>query len=214
MRFTIFVIFLLIVGCQNPEISISIPSCTLPNDSCVSDAVKGFVYPLKQKHQFACWATVLTMMESWKEQQLLTPQMVLQRYGDKFKKLYDRSDTAGILIQDEIELYKKAGIEIERQLDPSIEGWSEFIRDFGPLSITIDANPPYGGTVHALLIVGIYGAIDGQKTTIIYIDPSDGKIHSSPFMNFLKMYEAKFAVDWPVQIIHFPSMTKDSLTVN
>ncbi len=71
------------------------------------------------------------------------------------------------------------------------------------MSITIDANPPFGGTIHSITLLGIYGENTGLNTNIVYADPADGRLHDINFLDFMKMYEAKRAVDWPIQIIHF-----------
>lgn len=144
------------------------------------------------------------MVESWKVQKPLDVKKTISRYGEKYADLYTQSKSHGISVKDEIELYDLANLEIMRQLNPSINGWAEFLRDFGPLSITIDSRPPDGGTIHALLLVGIRGSIDGQHTDVYYIDPLDGKLHVVPFIEFLAKYEAHFAVDWPIQVIHCP----------
>jgi len=36
-------------------------------------------------------------------------------------------------MNDEISLYKKAGLEIMQQLSPSIDGWKYFLQQYAPL---------------------------------------------------------------------------------
>lgn len=187
---------------REKSISLQIPACSEPR--CVSAGVPGKIFPVKQAHPYSCWAAVLTMICSWKEQTALDVEKTMSRYGDKYAALYHQSRIHGISVEDEIELYGLANLEIMRQLNPSIDGWAQFINDYGPLSITIDSRPPEGGTIHALLLVGIRGTIDGQHTDVYYIDPLDGELHVVSFMEFLKKYEAHFAVDWPIQVIHAP----------
>ena len=169
-------------------------------DNCVYYRVEN-LYPLKQPTQNSCWATVLTMLLSWKENKKLEIEDVMGRYGAKYTNLYDKSDEIGIGVDDEMALYKQAGLTIMQQLNPSIEGWESYLKEYGPLSVTLDANPPFGGTVHAVLITGIFGTVDGKHTDISYIDPLDGNEHIMKFMDFLKMYEAKYSVDWQIQIV-------------
>ena len=192
----------LLYACGQDKVKIQLASCTPVSDSCISYAVPGFIFPIKQRYHFDCWATVLTMLQAWKDQKSYSVGALMASYGKYYSNLYNESAKEGIGFQDEIALYKKAGLELERQLDPSIKGWAAYLSDFGPLSITIDARPPFGGVVHALLIVGIQGSITGQHTTIVYVDPLDGQVHYEEFITFLKKYEAKYAVDWPIQIIH------------
>lgn len=141
------------------------------------------------------------MMFSWRKQQYISEEELLAPYPE-YLELFKHGDLKGISIEDEIRLYEKLGLSIERQLNPSIQGWAEMIDQFGPLSITIDAKPPFG-TIHAILILGIYGAKSGLNTRIVFADPVKGKIIDEDFLTFLKMYESKYSVDWTIQIIHF-----------
>lgn len=174
---------------------------------CVYYHVDSPLYAIKQPTENSCWATTLTMIISWKEKKSLPIANVMKRFGPKYVQLFDQSKTIGIELKDELELYKTAGIEVERQLNPSIEGWSDYLKEFGPLAVTIDARPPYGGTVHSILVTGIFGRKDAKKTSISFIDPKTGKEQLMDFMAFIKMYEAKYSVDWQIQIIHLPKQT-------
>jgi hypothetical protein len=144
------------------------------------------------------------MLFAWKEGRPLNIEETVTKFGEKYQDLFIHSDTKGIGIDDEISLYKRANIEIMQQLNPSIVGWESFLKDYGPLSVTVDANPPFGGTIHAILVTGIYGRKDATKTEISYIDPLDGKEYLIDFMKFVPMYEAPHSVDWLIQVIHLP----------
>jgi hypothetical protein len=147
------------------------------------------------------------MLLSWKEHKKLKIEEVVKRFGNKFQSLYNNSESIGIAIEDEFQLYERAGLKIMQQLSLSIEGWEYYLRECGPLSVTIDANPPYGGTIHAILVTGIYGRRDASNTMLSYIDPLDGKEHLIDFKKFIQMYEAKYSVDWLIQVIYFPKTT-------
>lgn len=179
--------------------AIALPPCQ--RDRCVSAAVGGTFYSRKQPTAYCCWATALAMLYSWKKQQPLREKAVLEDYPE-YVHLFDSGATKGITVTQEIQLYTRLGLSIERQLNPTIKGWAEYITEHGPLSIIIVANPPFG-TVHAIILVGIYGADSGLNTRVVYADPADGKMHDIDFLDFMKMYEAKYSVDWPIQIIHF-----------
>lgn len=170
-------------------------------EKCISSGIKGNFFIIKQPSSNSCWATVLCMMFSWRNQKFTSEKMLLSSYP-RYLNLFKYGATMGIRIDEEIVLYDTLGLEIERQLNPSIKGWSEMIDSYGPLSITIDARPPFG-TIHAILMLGIYGADSGLDTRVVYADPAIGKINDENFLVFLKMYESKYSVDWPIQIIHF-----------
>ena len=156
---------------------------------------------LKQIHANSCWASALAMMYSWQKGKHVAEEEILKSYP-YYLKLYKETDKRGLTFDEEIILYQQLGIETERQLNPTIKGWAEMICDYGPLSITIDARPPFG-TIHAILLLAIYGNESGLDTKVVYADPADGQLHTVDFLVFLKMYESKYAVDWPLQIIHF-----------
>lgn len=141
------------------------------------------------------------MMYSWKEGKLVSEEEILAPYSE-YLEIYNNADKTGITFIQETALYHKLGLETEKQLNPTIKGWREMIENYGPLSITIDAKPPFG-TIHAILILAMYGNENGLDTKVTYADPSDGKIHEINFLIFLKMYESKYSVGWPIQIIHF-----------
>jgi hypothetical protein len=169
---------------------------------CVYYHVGGNLYPRQQPTKYSCWATTLAMLTSWREKKNLSIEEVLAPYDAKYRALFAQSDKTGIGVRDEISLYEQANLEILQQLNPSIDGWEFNLREYGPLFVTIDARPPYGGTIHAILITGIYGRIDGHQTRISYIDPLDGLEREIDFMSFMRMYEAKYSVDWQIQIVH------------
>ncbi|MGC4100947.1 papain-like cysteine protease family protein [Ferruginibacter sp.] len=173
----------------------ALPPCAA--DTCVSSGVKGNFYIVKQPTANCCWATVLAMMYSWKQQSFISEKEVLSPYPH-YANLFSTGAANGIRVEEEIALYDSLGLAIERQQNPTIQGWCEMIDRYGPLSVTIDAHPPFG-TMHAILILAVYGANTGLHTTIIYADPATGTIHTEGFLIFMKMYESKYSVDWPIQ---------------
>jgi hypothetical protein len=132
----------------------------------------------------------------------LEEKEILENFPD-YLKLFEESNKKGITFDQELTLYNKLGLQVERQLNPTIKGWAEYLQNHGPLSITVDATPPYGGTIHAIVLLAIFGEDSGLETKVIYADPADGKLYEKDFLEFLKMYEAKLSVDWPLQIVHF-----------
>lgn len=176
-----------------------IPECK--KDSCIRAVIKQPFFLLKQIHENSCWASVLSMMFSWKEEKIISEENILSPYNE-YLEVYKNSDKAGITFKQEVALYQKLGLETEKQLNPTIKSWVEMIDTYGPLSITIDARPPFG-IIHAILILAIYGNENGLDTKVTYADPADVAIHEMDFLTFIKMYESKYSVDWPIQIIHF-----------
>jgi Papain-like cysteine protease AvrRpt2 len=86
-------------------------------------------------------------------------------------------------------------------LNPTIGAWGNVLKQHGPLSITVDADPGKG-YIHALVVIGFDGDGTAKNTIVSYIDPDGGKKRDVKFEDFLKLYEG--SARWPLQIIHNP----------
>lgn len=71
------------------------------------------------------------LMESTKN--ILGEEEVLQSYPE-YLASFEKGNEKGITVKQEINLYTKLGLQIERQLNPTIHGWAEDISENGPLS--------------------------------------------------------------------------------
>ena len=154
---------------------------------------------LEQHKSMDCWATALTIMYSWKHSDnLIKIESVLKGYGDIYSVLFETN--AGISQEMEEQLYKHVGLTVIKGVNPLIKTWYNLLKNSGPLSITVDADPP-NGTIHALVVNGIKGDGTPNKTDIYYVDPADGLEHKVVFSKFIKLYEG--SASWPLQIIHW-----------
>jgi len=157
------------------------------------------VRPLKQPKSMDCWATALTILYSWKNNDnTIKIEDVVRKYGNNYVILFQTN--AGIRPAEEKELYRMAKLTVIQGANPTIATWYNLLKNHGPLSITVDADPPYG-TIHALVVNGIKGDGSAEKTFIDYVDPADGKQYNLKFSDFIKLYEG--AASWPLQIIYW-----------
>ncbi|HMI03980.1 MAG TPA: papain-like cysteine protease family protein [Pedobacter sp.] len=163
--------------------------------------ISHIVQPIKQPKKWACWATALTMLYSWKNQLSISIQDVINLYGEPYKTTFADSATRGISASEEENLYQAAALTVIKGLNPGIPAWYDLLEKYGPLSITVDADPPTG-TIHALVITGMKGDGTPANTNVTYIDPADGLSHTIKFTTFLTLYEG--SASWPLQIIHYP----------
>jgi len=158
------------------------------------------VRKLKQPKSMDCWATAFAILFSWKRlDNSSSIKDILGNFGEPYVTLYQTN--AGISPSDEEKLYQEAGLMVIKGQNPEIGYWYELLKKHGPLSITVDANPPKN-YIHALVINGIRGEGSASNTTITYVDPADGIEHNESFTNFLKLYEG--SATWPLQIIYWP----------
>jgi len=167
----------------------------------VSYTVPGLVAPLQQPSPMTCWATVIAMMTSWKRQQSIAPRDSIAAAGQEFLQKFDAgqpldSASAG-------RLYQALGLVAMQSLNPSIDGWDQYLRLYGPLYV--DIGYPQVSTTHAVIVTGISGDGTPDGTTITYVDPALGSVVNRKFSDFLANYETPAAVNWPYVITHWPA---------
>jgi GH24 family phage-related lysozyme (muramidase) len=167
----------------------------------VDYSVPGLVAPLQQPSPMTCWATVIAMMTSWKRQQSIAPRDAIAPAGAEFLQKFDAgqpldSASAG-------RLYQALGLVAIQSLNPSIDGWDQYLRLYGPLYV--DIGYPQVTTTHAVIVTGISGDGTADGTTITYVDPALGSVVNRKFSDFLANYETPAAVNWPYVITHWPA---------
>lgn len=154
---------------------------------------------LKQPSTMSCWATALTMLYSWhNDNYSISIEDVLKGYGGNYLQIF--TSNTGISGAEEDALYQAAGLKVIKQGNPTMDYWYNLLQK-SPLSITVDAKPPTG-TIHALFIDGMEGDGTPSGTKIEYVDPADGVQHVLTFVDFIKLYDG--ASKWPLQIIYWP----------
>ncbi len=160
------------------------------------------VTPIRQPKTNACWAAALTMLYSFKNNMSISIEDLIKQYNHSaynYTKIFN--DNNGISSSAEEKLYQLAKLTVLKQQNPQISLWHSLLKNYGPLSVTVDAEPPLG-TTHALVLNGIEGDLTPNGTIILYIDPADGKQHSIKFPDFLNLYEG--SAKWPLQVIYYP----------
>ena len=168
----------------------------------VDYTVPGLVAPLKQNAPMTCWATVITMMESWRRQQSIPVQTVLERAGQEWVDRYNRGESLNVNLAKS--LYDALGLVSLISQNPMIEYWERLLRTYGPLYVDVGAGPT---STHALIVTAIRGDGTATGTTITFVDPGSGQVVNQRFDAFLQRYEAPSAVEWPYVITHWPAGT-------
>jgi hypothetical protein len=178
----------------------------------VSYTVPGLVAPQQQPSAMTCWATVIGMMTSWKRQQSISPRDAIAPAGDEFLRKFDAGE--GLDSASAGRLYQALGLVAMQSLNPSIDGWDQYLRLYGPLYV--DIGYPTQTATHAVIVTGISGDGTADGTTITYADPALGSVVNRKFGEFLANYETQSAVDWPYVITHWPAppAAAQSLTMN
>jgi Papain-like cysteine protease AvrRpt2 len=160
--------------------------------------------PMKQPTNMVCWATVATLMASWRDQQSYTLSGYIDGLGEPWKTKL--ATNQGLKASEAPQLLATMGMQVETtQANFTAERWEQMLHDFGPLWVTADNNskPDIQG-IHAHILVGIHGPSDGDPTVDI-IDPGVGAEVQMPMSAFVARYEQLANTRYAgLQIRHWP----------
>jgi hypothetical protein len=160
--------------------------------------------PMKQPSSMVCWATVATMMASWRDQQTHTLSGYINGLGEPWKTKL--ATDKGLTAAEAPQLLATMGMQVETtQANFTAERWEQMLHDFGPLWVTADNNskPDIQG-IHAHILVGIHGPSDGDPTVDI-IDPGVGAEVQMPMSAFVERYQQLANTHFAgLQIRHWP----------
>jgi hypothetical protein len=160
--------------------------------------------PLKQPSTYACWATVATMMASWRDQTSHGIDQYLASLGGAWAAKFAKNE--GLSAGEAPQLLATMGLQVEPAQNYAAEAWEGMLRDFGPLWVTHDPNaaPGIQGS-HAMILVGIHGPSDGDPTVDV-IDPAVGAEVSMPMSAFVARYEQLAPTNFAgLQLRHWPA---------
>jgi hypothetical protein len=174
------------------------------------------VKPLKQSTSMGCWATVFTMLKSWKDKRGWSVGEAVSSLGTPYVDRYVRD--LGLVGGGERDFVRDANMVAEPPADYMLGGYLDMLKKDGPLWITLGD----GLNSHALLLVGVYGT-SAQETTAAYntavfefIDPMTGSYTYRPADEFMSEFEREAAIvvndatddiDLRWQIIHWPPVS-------
>ncbi len=162
--------------------------------------VPGIVPIIKQPTPNTCWATVSTMMVSWRENTSYTIQHVMNRAGQPFRTKFDNDQ--GLVAGEKAVFFTSLGMTGEAPMLYTAKGLLDLLKTHGPLWATTDEQPGTDFSVHARIITGIFGDGTVDGTSLRINDPSDGKHYSESLKEFTQKFEALAGSQF-IQIVHF-----------
>jgi hypothetical protein len=131
--------------------------------------VKGRLRPLKQDNDQSCWATVATILFSWRHDTDAKVIDVLSIAGQKFVDLFTNQE--GLKSADKPEFLQKLGLKAEPGQTFSVELLEQLLRQHGPLWITVDEDSGADFSVHARVLIGLRGDGTPEGTTATFLNP-------------------------------------------
>jgi hypothetical protein len=164
--------------------------------------VPGVVPIIAQPSDMTCWATVATMMVSWRDKTSYTFQKAMDMAGPVYRDKFD--DNEGLLGIEKDAFLTALGLAGEPPMSYIVSGLKSLLEKHGPLWATTDERPGAGFSIHARIITGIFGdgTIDG--TSLRINDPAAGKQYTETFKTFMKKFEEVTETGkLRVQIVHF-----------
>ena len=134
--------------------------------------VEGRLRPLKQPSTNTCWATVATILFSWKNDAEPDIEDVMTAAGQKFLDLFNAND--GLKSTDKPQFLQALGLVAEPPMSFSVQGFERLLRAHGPLWITDDEDLSEDFSVHARVLIGLRGDGTPDNTDAIFFDPDPG----------------------------------------
>ncbi|CBL45771.1 Hypothetical protein HDN1F_21880 [gamma proteobacterium HdN1] len=165
--------------------------------------IPGEFQVLAQPSSMACWATVFTMLKSWRSQRGMTIEQATASVGQRWLDLY-RADT-GLSGDDKVNFISTAGLVAEPPQSYSIQGWETLLRNYGPIWVTTDEAPGKAWAIHARIITGIYGDGTPEGTCFKIVDPAGGRRYEESIAVFIPKYEEEVIRTgyMRIQVVHW-----------
>jgi hypothetical protein len=163
--------------------------------------VHGMKVVLAQPTNMVCWATVYTMMYSWRRQESVPIRDAVALVGANYARMFDRNE--GLPPSDFVPFLRAARMSHEPMINLTIEAWEQKLRCHGLLWVGT-MNTDYSGR-HSRIIAGMSGDGRPEGTTMKILDPDGGRRYDETFTVFLRKYETAFTAgnDTYYQIRHY-----------
>lgn len=163
----------------------------LPSRGIAADAINymvpGIVPPIKQPNSMACWATVATIMYSWKNKISVDIPVVMKVSGKKYEDIF--ANNSGLSAADKAAFLKSLGLKAEAPQNFTIEGWEKLLRQVGPIWVTTDEAPAGQFAIHARVLTGIKGDGTASGTVFSIVDPATGLAGTETIAVFSSKFE-------------------------
>lgn len=171
--------------------------------AAIDYSIPGVFGPLAQPTGNSCWATVFTMLRSWRRQQSLRIEDALATVGKQWVDLFT-ADT-GLPGSQKSEFLTAAGLVAEPPQSYSLEGWEQLLRNYGPIWVTTDEAPGKAWAIHARVITAIKGDGTPEKTFFTIVDPAGGKQYQESIATFIPKYHEEVirAGYMRIQVVHW-----------
>lgn len=177
----------------------------------VDYTVPGHIPALRQHGPRTCWATVATMLLSWRDGTSYDVREAMGQVGATWQHLYDaglrREGARGLPGSRKAEFLAAAGLQAMPPMNFDAVGWERLLRTYGPLWVTTDVNLSEQVGIHARVLYGIHGDGTADGTTVDLIDPATGTTRNLTLALLQEEFEqeARSGAPLRIQVVHFPA---------
>jgi len=132
-----------------------------------------------------CWAYSYAMIVSWRRKQSLGVRDLISKIGPKWLAMFDLNK--GLPWVEGKQFYNAAGLTTEPLQCFPVSRWTELLRKHGPLLMDTLNNSLARG--HARMLYGVQGDGSPRGTTMLILDPWDGRDYGESYEKFIAKYD-------------------------
>lgn len=185
---------------ETESIKVSQPEVKTGSELSFDYTVSGTVPIIAQPSNMTCWATVATMLMSWKDDTIYSIAEAMDIAGTQYRTKFDNN--AGLLGSEHEAFAIACGFSGEPPMSHTIGSIRTLLENHGPLIAVTDESPGALWAIHARVIRGIYGDGSPDNTFLRINDPAGGHQYVESFRSFSEKFE-EVAGAPRLQIMHY-----------
>jgi len=163
--------------------------------------VPGFVPVIKQPPGNTCWATVSTMLMSWRNNQSYSIERAMAIAGTIWLNKFNNRE--GLLGSEKNQFLNDIGLVGEPNMTYTVEGFYTLLLDHGPLWVTTNESSTTWA-IHARIVTGLHGDGTPENTMLHIIDPLTGSEDIESYIDFVRKFESVASSPFQgLQVVHY-----------
>lgn len=147
--------------------------------------VPGLKNVIAQPTNMVCWATVYSMMRSWKDTVSYDIRAAVDLVGTKYSTMFDNNQ--GMPPSEFGPFIRAAGLQVEPMANLPVEDWLDLLKTYGLLWVGTLATVSSG--LHSRIVEGMRGDGSYGATWMMIIDPAGGRRYQESYARFWHKYE-------------------------
>jgi hypothetical protein len=159
------------------------------------------IVPIQQLTNMVCWAAAGAMMESWRAQQSLTVEAVLDAMGGPWRGRYDLNE--GLSVADVRAFTSTLGLVEDPPQSYTPDGLATLVSRVGPLLAIGDDAIQGNVVVHARIVDSVKGDGSLDGTIVIVADSATGTFVPMTFRAFDVLHHAADPVSLGMGFFHW-----------